>query len=255
MTKYQPVNIFELFKQAVLSKDIIEARRLYPLVNSNYISEPTYWYYRGLIDYWEEKLDDAIYNLQELQKLESNHAEGMNILGLIYIQRNQYDNAISCLLNFNDAASKHKIGICYYSIGEYGPAILALEGIRSIFDVRLMLGKAYKEVGLYDKAELLLSSIISDKSENCHFATMWLGELLIEQKRFKELMDKMIPLLEHPHTNIAARSSMSEAYQIFDDLKSAALLLPSAIKTNWGHAFSMQVNTCLKNLLTHANLN
>lgn len=246
MINDQHLNLFDLFKQAALSKNIVEARGLSLAIKSNFNNEADFWYLSGLVDYWDNKIEDAISNLIEVRDLDNKHYEGMNLLALIYFQRNEYDKAIACLLVLNDSDSLYKKGVCYYSIGEFGAAIVALDSVKNNFDVRLMLGKSYKEVGLYSQAEILLKSIISEKSDNCHFATMWLGEILIKQNRLTELVEIFLPLLEHPHTNIAARSTLSEVYQIMGDLINSVLLLPQEIKTNWGHAFSMQVNARLK---------
>ncbi len=170
--------------------DNIEARALFEQalrLDERYAEAHTalgWTYYRQVTSGWVEFVSDSLHKAEEAaltaMRLNPQLSEPHQLLGLVYLARNEYDRAQAQLqraieLNPSDAHSYAVAGVTLLWSGEAEEAIRMIETARR-FDPLLQwrylyqLGYAYFLIGQYEGAVRILEPIASPGSDYMGFA-------------------------------------------------------------------------------------
>ncbi|MBK7001212.1 MAG: hypothetical protein IPH35_14940 [Rhodoferax sp.] len=244
-----PIDRIFALNEAFSANDMPTAQILSRSLIDFCCKDPSFLFICGVIELRLGEMDVARDRLCQLRALTPSHAHGMELLGVLYAQVGEFDEAIACLQNLTTDDALRQLGFCYYNISAFAAALIPLEKVCQHPSVHLPFAKTCKEVGLLQKAELLLRKFLATDLPERHWAAMWLGEILTEQKRWNDLRATMHPLTSDPATAIAARTVLAAVALGEGQLDQAVRWLPADQKTNWGHAFSVQTISQLQLLL------
>jgi tetratricopeptide (TPR) repeat protein len=246
MTPQQRIEYTLALNAAFFSSNWVESRRLSMELSIELEADATFLLMSGITEFNLGNLSAAKLYLKKLTGMEPDNHKSRKMLALIHGNVGEFEEGIACLQNINDDEALLMLGNYYVQVDAYAAAVLALEKVQHNPKAKILLGQACKESGLLQRAEALLLEVMERGSEQAEWATMWLGEVLIQQQRWTDLERIMLSAAKIPQCALASRTVLAEFCLKFDRLDEAARWLPSAEKTNWGHAFSVQAITRLR---------
>ncbi len=184
------------------------------------------------------KTDEAIVDLKKAIELFPDFYDAMELLGIGYIKKGQYDLALPLFahaIEINKRSTKchYGLGVAYLKINKLNEAVEWLEKAAQLdpnsANTQMMLGLAYGTGGIFDKSEAALKKALNLGGTAAAEAHFYLGGLYNKLERYREAWQELDTYLKEAKdlNDPSQIKAMIEKIKEKDASKTATASLPS----------------------------